>query len=1763
MARRRKNQQEEVTTTEKKQPRDSRNFLSDAAMEALSKGTYGEKYGRTAQYKTSQEQTQQQKALPVLEGMNSQNGTFESKLGRNNRIDPERARKSYAERNNYEPIGTSLDQDDADTLYKIFDKNRLSSGGNSAIVHQLKNNIWLNTKDWEKKYGKSLEQIVDDYSKDFDKIAERKNQEKGEGNKLLSTLGNVFRGGTVEPALDLESTILGKIAPNTELTKAVRNATEKYSKQKSQVKEGVTSDMTDKGKQAYDIATNVAERTLEYSNPSKLKYLLQGGKTAEESRQSLKERGIEGLGAELQSLGAGTVDALLDMVGFEKIPALKKLSESGSLGKELAGRFLIGGGEQGLTETINRAIDRLNGDDSLYEQAVQNYMAQGMSEKDARKQANLDDLTQIKNSAITGGLIGDVLGLGGKAVKKAFELPKLKGMNAEPTSEVPKTETPKSSETDNIIPINRQKVPDSENIMPQNGNTPTESPNAGRLKEIDDSLAQIDEKLKQYGGSENNADAEKYHADIRAIDEQLERLKDGILPYEELIKSSTNIPEALQDLYSQRAMLLTQFDQIQDGMTTTLPSGKQHRLTAQELADHRANIRYLIKQTDNQIVDNTNKFLRMARETARNNLENASEPIEDALTGNVKRQLEQTRERLLQERQSLQTGGGNTLPQNPIDNVPPQKPPMPPEDVNGGGRPPIPPRNGDIDEGNVPPNGGDVPPNNGGNGNVPPESPFNPDNPANELSRRYETLKKSPLFTQSEANMKLLENAKEAGVFDKGIEGRRQAQDQALKEYTADPEKAINELADKKEWSGKDMDMSMLILQDALDSGSQAWANMTLLKQVKQSKSAGRQLRALRDYAYSGTKEGTLSKATDYLLDKADQILSSKKNSDKIKSMAESVSRGDFSVLKNMDDANIRNIKDALDNGASLDDIVTMLAMHEAVGKTGISPETINKVTELYKQIETLPPTSKAKADVESDIFKILAQDIGGKRTAKEMWDSWRYLAMLGNPKTHLRNILGNTTHRMVTEVKDNVGAIMEGIVDNANRANGGEGIERTKALLGVGDKGLIDASAKDADDVAYAALNDMKQKYNVKDEIGRAVDSFNNKTLSKIDEFNSTLLEKEDYSALKKKYSKSLARFLKANGADESIFNATDDASKALLDKARTYAIDQAKQATFHEYSLMADKLSQLSKGLQESGKARHKAASWVLEGLVPFKKTPINILKQGSKYSPISLVKGVGKMLDAVKTGNSSASDAIEDFASGLTGTGIMALGAFLANQGILTGGANENYDVDNAETMQGKQNYALQIGDKSYTLDWLAPMSLPLFVGAELMNMFSEDGGDETSALDKVIQSVSTIAEPVTEMSMLQGIQNVLNELSYSTENAIAALGANTTLGYLSQGIPTLAGQFARAIDDTRRSTYTDKPQGFMRQFDKAITKDINKIPFLSTSNEAYIDAKGQENQNEGLATALFGNNFGTRLMDQMLSPGYYKEGNVTDVDKELNRLYDETGENVYMNVASGKVNNEKLSKEKFTEYQKLYGQNNEKLYNAIVNSPEYNSMDDSQRVELINDIKKFSKLIADHEVGGKELTKSDQTKYDIYKEKGIDGVIDYYKENAKAKALGMKYSDYVKKEQEYDGGAEQYAQDKQTAEELGFVNKDGKVNTDQYKKAIEQAGAQSQKFINDLPALEGMGLQKSAYYKYANAINVIPSLTPDEFVQDFNEIDTNSNGGITQKELLDFINSFEYDDPSEAEELWYAYGGFAKKDGTPKKLVWDGKKFVGKY
>ena len=69
-----------------------------------------------------------------------------------------------------------------------------------------------------------------------------------------------------------------------------------------------------------------------------------------------------------------------------------------------------------------------------------------------------------------------------------------------------------------------------------------------------------------------------------------------------------------------------------------------------------------------------------------------------------------------------------------------------------------------------------------------------------------------------------------------------------------------------------------------------------------------------------------------------------------------------------------------------------------------------------------------------------------------------------------------------------------------------------------------------------------------------------------------------------------------------------------------------------------------------------------------MPFKQTPVNIMKRGVEYSPIGVIKGVVELVKSRKNGETE--QAIDALSAGLTGTGLMVFAMFLAHLGILRG-------------------------------------------------------------------------------------------------------------------------------------------------------------------------------------------------------------------------------------------------------------------------------------------------------------------------------------------------------------------------------------------------------------------------------------------------------------------------------------------------------------
>lgn len=590
-----------------------------------------------------------------------------------------------------------------------------------------------------------------------------------------------------------------------------------------------------------------------------------------------------------------------------------------------------------------------------------------------------------------------------------------------------------------------------------------------------------------------------------------------------------------------------------------------------------------------------------------------------------------------------------------------------------------------------------------------------------------------------------------------------------------------------------------------------------------------------------------------------------------------------------------------------------------------------------------------------ANIEQSVAQQIDA--TWYEKLNNFRYLAMLGNPRTHVRNIVGNAFFVPVRAVKNTIAYGLENIADA--KINGG--IERSKAILNS-------SNAADAALVKYA-MSDYEAVQEVILSGGKYVDTFQGidkhrtiyktKILEAARKGNSAALDAEDAWFCKPAYANALAKWYKANGISAEQLN-TGKVPEETIIKAQTIAIKEAQKATYRDTNWFSAQVSRL-------GKVDNKVAAVLIEGVLPFKKTPANILARAVEYSPVGLIKSLAldtKKVKAYVNGDiengMSPAEFIDDISAGLTGSTLMGLGILLASWGVLSGGDDDDEKQNYFDELSGKQNYALSIGGMSITLDWLAPESMPLFVGVELFNSLSSKNEDK-GFLQNLMSSVMSLSTPMFEMSMLQSVNDLFDNLRYIKQGQgafkiVSSMAAN----YISQYFPTLFGQAERSFEEAQReTTYIDQNSKVGSELQYMWGKIANKIPLYDFSQIPYIDAWGR--------TEETGNLF-ERMLNNFVNPAYVKKERPTEIDGELERLYDLGETSVYPNRAktNTKINGEYLTADEYVKYATTKGQTSYELAQGVINSAAYSGAADSEKAYMLKYVYSYADHIAKYEV-----------------------------------------------------------------------------------------------------------------------------------------------------------------------------------------------------
>lgn len=646
--------------------------------------------------------------------------------------------------------------------------------------------------------------------------------------------------------------------------------------------------------------------------------------------------------------------------------------------------------------------------------------------------------------------------------------------------------------------------------------------------------------------------------------------------------------------------------------------------------------------------------------------------------------------------------------------------------------------------------------------------------------------------------------------------------------------------------------------------------------------------------------------------------------------------------------------------GAFSSDQFNNLATRQLFGRD-LPPEI--RVDEALIQNFMTAESAEAQADAMNAIYKNIAEQI--PQNWYQKIDNWRYFMMLFNPETHLRNKLGNVAYTPIRGLDYRLSAFLQDrlIRDpeqrtraNINRRNAED---EARYQAGLAEFDLVDSMY--ASPGKYSnARGGIRQNAPTQLPFG-----LERTGLGKLVELNSQALENADAKTSSKAYAYSLAQWLKAHNITAEQYLAPDF-DPDLKAQAQGFALNEGRRATFRDVNDFINVLQQAShlRGNNPIVQAYNTAMSAVN----PFARTGGNLIVRAAEHSPLGLVRGTYNAMrylwnqrNAVAEQRYSAGEVLDQITQGLTGTGVLLLGALLMHLGWITGGdAGDDKETEFAE-QQGWQPYSLKIGDGYYSIDWLAPMALPLFTGVELYQQFWGDHAGDNDWLG----ALGRIADPMLEMSMMSSISGLFDSIAYADGNSLWPIAASIASNYIGQFFPSLGGAIERIGTDTRQTTYTNPDGALPTDVQYTISNALNRIPGVDFQQTDYIDAWGRKQET---GSALY------RAFDNLANPGTYSADRSTEVDAELQRLYDVTGVDVFPSRVSPnetytKKNNDGTVEEihladsgLYETYATTLGQTSLNELTELINSAAYQSMTDADKAVAVQAIYDYARDVA---------------------------------------------------------------------------------------------------------------------------------------------------------------------------------------------------------
>ena len=624
-----------------------------------------------------------------------------------------------------------------------------------------------------------------------------------------------------------------------------------------------------------------------------------------------------------------------------------------------------------------------------------------------------------------------------------------------------------------------------------------------------------------------------------------------------------------------------------------------------------------------------------------------------------------------------------------------------------------------------------------------------------------------------------------------------------------------------------------------------------------------------------------------------------------------------------------------------------------------LTPEEVQFIIDNMNDIQNISNDYDKKVKL-AEIQKVMSDKLPPERGAGIK--AWMRISMLFNPKTQVRNVLGNAVITPVNLVGDFVASKVDKKISQSTGVRTTGNTSLSSYASGF-KKGL------------YQSYNDFKKGINTREmegnrfEIG-AGKSFNDnkaigKALNKVDNLLGFMLDVGDRGFYEATFTNSIN--------NQMILNNTTEVTKEMIDIATNEALQRTWQDN-NNYTKFVLSVRNMMNNINVKGYG-------LGDVLIPFAKTPANLTKAIVDYSPVGLVTSVNKGINLKRalSNGQFTSQMQHDFAQSLgkatAGTLLYILGYALAKTKIISGDSDDDKDVSNfMKNTLGVSSYSIKNGNKTFSYDWAQPIAAPLSIMANIVQNQEEN----QNLLENILSCFDTGFNILVNQSFMESIQTVL-----SNNEGIASGIQEAILDLPARSVPTFLKQIVDYTDGTQRQTFEkDKPLESMINSVKA------KIPGLSTTLAPSVDTLGRNIQKYGGKNNLF---------NVFLNPANLNTENISESAKEIYDIYKQTGNTsvmprvapYYINKDGEKIN---LNSKQRAEYQKVSGELIEENVKKLQNSYEYQQMDNQTKSDVITNIVNYSYAVAQNKVLGTEVSNTYKKAKEYYDIGG--NISDYY-------------------------------------------------------------------------------------------------------------------------------------------------------------------------